>query len=99
MESQSLLYEPEKPTTQPSTTSSVTEDAFTSFVTTEELPTEEEFTPIFFEDINATEAQIEECGGDLQCLFDLVVTNDTTIAMETRNRNMETERIRESTGT
>lgn len=98
MDDQSLLYEPKEPTTQPPTTSPVTEGAFTSLVTTEESPTEAEFTPIFFDDINATEAQIEECGGDLQCLFDLVVTNDTTIAMETRNRNMETDRIRELTG-
>ena len=41
------------------------------------------FEPIFFSDLNFTDDQILVCEGNAQCLFDLAITNDTEIGMQT----------------
>ena len=45
--------------------------------------------PIFFEDLNPTAEQIEFCNNDSQCLLDLIVTNNSAVAMTTMEFNME----------
>ena len=43
--------------------------------------------PIYPEDLNFTDEQRELCNNDTQCLLDLVVTNDTDVALATLNVN------------
>ena len=48
-----------------------------------------EFEPIFFSDLNYTDDQILVCEGNAQCLFDLAITNDTEIGMQTLEEEKE----------
>ena len=44
--------------------------------------------PLFADDIVPTHTQINICGNDTQCIYDLLVTNSTTFAMATNQFNM-----------
>ena len=44
----------------------------------------DEYTPIFFNELNFTDDQIAACQGNKPCLFDLAVTNDTQFAANTK---------------
>ena len=41
------------------------------------------FEPIFLSELNFTDDQILSCEGNVQCLFDLAITNDTEVGMQT----------------
>ncbi len=64
-----------------------------------EPPTEEEWVPVFVDDLDFTPEQKMVCGENLQCLFDLNVTGEMDIAMETLNHGQETEETRDTIGT
>lgn len=49
----------------------------------------DDFVPIFFFELNPTEEQVAMCGGNENCVFDLVVTNDTEFAERTLNEEKE----------
>ena len=51
--------------------------------------------PLFFEDLNITDAQRMTCEGNRECIYDLVVTGDPEIAMATLNDQRETNETRE----
>lgn len=44
----------------------------------------DEYVPIFFKELTFTEDQIAACQGNKPCLFDLAVTNDTQLAIRTK---------------
>ena len=44
--------------------------------------------PVFADDIVPMDTQINLCGNDTQCIYDLLVTNSTTFAMATNQFNM-----------
>ena len=44
---------------------------------------EDEYTPTFIEDLEFTDEQKELCKDDVQCLYDLVITGEKDIAMDT----------------
>ena len=50
--------------------------------------TNDEFVPIFFEDLTITDDQRMVCGNDEACLFDFAVTQDIDLA----NNNLEQQR-------
>ena len=50
---------------------------------------EDDFVPIYFEDLDITDAHRMICGDNLQCLFDLAVTGNETIAMNTLEHDEE----------
>ena len=52
---------------------------------------EDEYTPIFIDDLEFTEEQKELCKDDLQCLYDLVITGEKDIAMDTLATGEEVE--------
>ena len=61
------------------------------------------FVPIFSDELNFTEEQRVLCEDNLQCLFDLAVTEETTFAMETLEQekiaNTTTKTLRKSSTT
>ena len=59
---------------------------------------EEEFVPIFFDQLNFTEAQIRQCEGDTQCLFDFAVTGEEDFAMETLASNKLAQETKDKIG-
>lgn len=48
--------------------------------------TDQEFVPIFYDDLTFTDEQREVCENSDTCLFDLAVTNDMTFANNTLNQ-------------
>ena len=48
-----------------------------------------DFRPVFFDQLVASNDQIGFCEGNEQCVFDLVVTNDTEFAKRTVNEQKE----------
>ena len=56
------------------------------------------FMPIFFEDLNFTTEQRMICEDNPQCLFDLVVTGELEIAMNTLQLEKEANATKESFG-
>ena len=44
----------------------------------------DEYVPIFFDELTFTDDQIAVCQGSKPCLFDLAVTNDTQLAVDTK---------------
>ena len=44
--------------------------------------------PVFADEIVATDAQKNICGNDTQCIYDLLVTNNTVFAMATNQFNI-----------
>ena len=52
------------------------------------------YTPIFPEDLTFTDEQKEICKNDTQCLYDLVVTGEESIALETLDVIEEAERVK-----
>lgn len=51
------------------------------------------FVPIFLDELNFTNDQREICENNLQCLFDLAVTEETDFAMKT----LEQEKVANTT--
>ena len=49
----------------------------------------DDFRPVFFDQLLASNDQIGFCEGNEQCVFDLVVTNDTEVAERTVNEQKE----------
>ena len=56
---------------------------------------EEEFIPIFFNQLNFTDHQIMLCEGNNQCLFDFAVTGEEEFAMETLASNKKAQETRD----
>ncbi|XP_064384249.1 uncharacterized protein LOC135333252 isoform X3 [Halichondria panicea] len=56
---------------------------------------ENSFVPIFFSDLNFTDAMRLECENNSQCLFDLAATNDINIALTTLNFTKEVNDVGE----
>ena len=54
-----------------------------------------EFVPIFFDDLNITEAQRMICEDNQQCLYDLAVTRDVKFAVNTLDHQKETNATKE----
>lgn len=50
----------------------------------------DQYEPVFFSDLNVTEDQMMTCEGNEECLYDLVVTNDTELALTTLQEGMTT---------
>ena len=48
-----------------------------------------DFTPIFFSDLNFTDAQRLICENNPECLLDLLASNDTEAAMTTLDSQKE----------
>ena len=48
------------------------------------------FVPIFFDDLNVTEAIKDECEGSRQCILDLIVTEVTEVALDSLTTEKET---------
>ena len=63
-------------------------------VTTSE--SEEEFIPIFFDQLNFTDHQTMLCEGDNQCLFDFAVTGEEEFAMETLVSEKKSQETRDA---
>lgn len=51
---------------------------------------EREFVPLFFDDLNVTDAVEMECEGNPQCILDLIATGEMEFAMTTLNHEKET---------
>ena len=51
--------------------------------------TSNDFMPVFFDQLVLSDEQIGFCEGNEQCVFDLVVTNDTEFAERTLNEQKE----------
>ena len=54
-----------------------------------------DFVPIFFDDLNITEAQRLICEDNQQCLYDLAVTRDVKFAVNTLDHQKETNATKE----
>lgn len=54
--------------------------------------------PIFVEDLNITDEQREFCNDNIQCIFDLSVTEDETVAQATMEIDAETSMTQEEQG-
>ena len=52
-----------------------------------------DFMPIFFSDLNFTDAQRLICENNPECLLDFHATNDTEVAMTTLNSQKEVKAI------
>ena len=86
------------PTTQPLTTQPPTTLGPTVTPTIETLttaPTADDWVPIFLDELNFTTEQKMICGENIQCLFDLNVTDEMDVAVTTLNHSVETEETRE----
>ena len=75
-------------TTQPPTDAPTTVEPST--------PEPEEYVPIFFDELNFTDAQVMLCHGDQQCLFDFAVTGEEEFAMETLTSNNLAEETKDT---
>ena len=51
--------------------------------------------PIFLDELDFTDEQKMVCGDNIQCLFDLNVTDEMDIAVQTLNHSIETEETRD----
>ena len=56
---------------------------------------EDDFVPIFFEDLNITDAHRMICGDNQQCLFDLALSGNMALALNTLNHQKETNETKE----
>ena len=61
-------------------------------------PTEDDWVPIFLDELDFTDEQRMVCGDNIQCLFDLNVTNEMDLAVTTLNHSVETEETRQIIG-
>ena len=50
----------------------------------------EEFVPVFFDELNITEGVNQACEGSRQCILDLLITDDMDVAMDTLTTEIET---------
>ena len=55
----------------------------------------EDFSPIFFDNLNFTVEQVELCGGSESCLFDFAVTGDVEIATNILEHEKNTTKAEE----
>ena len=53
------------------------------------------FNPLFYEDLNFTEAQIMICEGIRECLYDFAITGDPEVALVTLEDQKETNETRD----
>ena len=56
------------------------------------------YVPVFFEELNFTDEQRMICDNNPQCLFDLAVTDDTEIALNTLEIERDVNTTRENFG-
>ena len=91
-----FLAPPVIPTTQPPSTLGPSASPATEAPTV--APTEDDWEPIFLDQLNFTDDQMMLCGDNIQCLFDLNVTDEMDLAMTTLNHSVETEETREEIG-
>ena len=89
---ENLFYVPEVPTTQPTSTFEPSATSATEGTTT--APTEDDWVPIFLDELDFSDEQKMICGDNIQCLFDLNVTDEMNIAVTTLNHSIETEETR-----
>ena len=60
--------------------------------------TDEEFVPVFLDDLTFTDDQIVACEGNLECLFDLAVTGSMEFANTTLMDDREANQTKEVLG-
>lgn len=46
------------------------------------------YVPIYFDQLNFTEEQKEVCNNDRQCMYDIAITGNQELALETREENV-----------
>lgn len=52
--------------------------------------------PVFFDELNVTDDIAMTCEGNRQCIFDLIVTGDMAVAMDTLNHDRETNLLQDT---
>ena len=57
---------------------------------------EQQFIPLFFDELNITDEAETACEGNPQCILDLLITEDMDLAMETLNLDKETNETKET---
>lgn len=57
-----------------------------------------DFIPVFIENLNFTSEQLQFCEGNLQCLFDLVASEDEEFARNTLNDEKFANATKEALG-
>ena len=50
----------------------------------------QDFVPIFLDELNITEAVKQSCEGSRQCILDLIITEDTEVALDSLTTEKET---------
>ena len=56
--------------------------------------TEDDYIPVYFEQLNFTEMQRTLCEDNKECLYDLVQTGEMDVALATLNQQKETNETR-----
>ena len=58
----------------------------------------DDFQPLFFEDLNITEAQRAVCSNNSECILDLIASGNETLALATLEFETETMTLQEELG-
>ena len=58
----------------------------------------DDFQPLFFEDLNITEAHRAVCNNNTECIYDLIASGNETLALATLEFEVETVTLQEELG-
>ena len=96
IDEENLFLLPVIPTTQPPSTIEPTVTSTTEAPTI--APTEDDWVPIFLDELDFTDEQRMVCRENIQCQFDWNVTDSMDLGVATLNHSVETEETREIIG-